>query len=440
MQDFLPKPSLMSQRDLLTEPKILEKFLRRIPVNTKIKHGDYGRYGLLSSSLLRLNDDSSGNIQFITIGDPLIVEGETMLGGHARIKVARKYTVSNGELTKWKQSYIVRIESNSGVSPSDYLEYRAYKRHYFQYRNPNIATERLKILEANIANERELNEKMGRDVGCVKYEREKEYEDFSVTLTKYYTVMENGGIDLSVWSQVYVLECDKVLDAFLQACKQNHRLHLAGYVHGDIKSENFLIDKKTQKVMLIDFGASFPLNKSKRPMTLSPGRTSIEYIHACYRKTPKYGAEYDVFSLGVTLFELLLSTIQTDDFEEVRITFNGYADEIQRLFADLAVYGRGGFNSIKKQLIEVYTDYIAFLQTQIKKILEANNLWNKSMFVLLGMLNLKRVERSKLDDVISVLQRTTGDKSRVDYSPGGLDISRTTPPLREVDPMAAGGD
>lgn len=48
---------------------------------------------------------------------------------------------------------------------------------------------------------------------------------------------------------------------------QLHHLHLAGYIFGDLKLENLLIDRKTKQVRLIDFGGVTQVGRSVREYT-----------------------------------------------------------------------------------------------------------------------------------------------------------------------------
>lgn len=83
-------------------------------------------------------------------------------------------------------------------------------------------------------------------------------------------------------------------------------LHSIGVAHGDIKDENIVIDKKTSRAFLVDFGASFFLN-DKEHYVFEGTRVYYppEYIefHKCEAEPAA------VWSLGVLLYDMVCGDI-----------------------------------------------------------------------------------------------------------------------------------
>jgi serine/threonine protein kinase len=82
-------------------------------------------------------------------------------------------------------------------------------------------------------------------------------------------------------------------------------LHSLNIIHGDIKPENIMYDRKTEKVKIIDLGSSF-----YEPQKCENGY-SVFYIQSRYYRAPeviyeiKRSVAIDIWSLGCVLFEIL---------------------------------------------------------------------------------------------------------------------------------------
>ena len=81
-------------------------------------------------------------------------------------------------------------------------------------------------------------------------------------------------------------------------------LHSKGIAHRDIKPQNILVDQKTNKIKLCDFGSA---------KKLIPGQKSISYICSRFYRAPElifgatdYTNQIDVWSMGCVISELVL--------------------------------------------------------------------------------------------------------------------------------------
>lgn len=96
-----------------------------------------------------------------------------------------------------------------------------------------------------------------------------------------------------VWTHVEFCKLWQQVVAGLEA------MHLAGYVHADIKPNNILITS-TDNVKLIDFGQSCPIDTIKKRIQGTPDYIAPEQVRR-HKITPLT----DVFNLGASMYWLL---------------------------------------------------------------------------------------------------------------------------------------
>jgi serine/threonine-protein kinase len=94
--------------------------------------------------------------------------------------------------------------------------------------------------------------------------------------------------------------CARVADAL-------HFAHQRGVIHRDIKPANIVFDQRTRRVRVMDFGVARLENSRATRTGIILGSPS--YMAPEQLDGRPVTAQSDVFSLGVTLFQLLTGTL-----------------------------------------------------------------------------------------------------------------------------------
>ncbi len=100
----------------------------------------------------------------------------------------------------------------------------------------------------------------------------------------------------------YMEQLDNVtrMQLALSAVNEVVRLHAFGYIHGDIKPENFMIDIQNKRIYLIDFDFARSHNHPA-PACGSPCFLPWQMLSDCKRTN---SPESDIFGLGFVLFSI----------------------------------------------------------------------------------------------------------------------------------------
>ncbi|BCD97153.1 serine/threonine-protein kinase [Marinagarivorans cellulosilyticus] len=129
------------------------------------------------------------------------------------------------------------------------------------------------------------------------------------------------GVDLNEYTlEGRLLPLEEVVKIGIVCAEALDYAHSMGVVHRDIKPSNIVYDQKTEKVWLTDFGIALLLDSggSKTSSAIgSPGYMSPEQI-----KREALDGRSDIYSLGVTLFQLLSGTKPFDGGGASSISFS----------------------------------------------------------------------------------------------------------------------
>ncbi|XP_047946053.1 proline-rich receptor-like protein kinase PERK8 [Salvia hispanica] len=92
------------------------------------------------------------------------------------------------------------------------------------------------------------------------------------------------------------------IKVLLGLCRALTHVHVCGYIHRDVKSENvLLLNDFTPK--LSDFGAAIMIDEEPHPIILSMGYTDPGYLNPDETENVKF--HLDIYSLGVVILETL---------------------------------------------------------------------------------------------------------------------------------------
>jgi serine/threonine-protein kinase len=113
------------------------------------------------------------------------------------------------------------------------------------------------------------------------------------------------GFDLRKHIRDRDLSMRKMLEVMYKLCMGLDYLHSHGIVHRDIKPGNFMLTRDQRKVKIFDFGLS-KSNSSWRTRFMREGGGTRAYMppEQLRNKNAKLDARSDIFSFGITMYEL----------------------------------------------------------------------------------------------------------------------------------------
>ena len=136
----------------------------------------------------------------------------------------------------------------------------------------------------------------------------------------YYVVMPRlDGLSLrSVLRQTGHIACNRVLWLVRQVAEGLDALHKRGWLHGDVKPDNVVATVQGH-VTLIDLGFARPLGLP-RSTSQRPLMGTLQYAAPeCFVTSRTEDQRSDIYSLGVTLYELLTHRLPFDSKDPRRL-------------------------------------------------------------------------------------------------------------------------
>jgi serine/threonine protein kinase len=143
-------------------------------------------------------------------------------------------------------------------------------------------------------------------------------EDFNPMYEEYYIISKSCDSDLFNFRNNIPLNCTfkkilKIIKCMITAVAD---LHSAGYMHLDIKLENFIIDYDTYDTYLIDFGFTQPFAEMDiflgslqyAAPELKEYSTEINRFKRYKKNLSKWDYRVDYYSLGVSIYALLYNS------------------------------------------------------------------------------------------------------------------------------------
>ena len=229
---------------------------------------------------------------------------------------------------KDKLKYLCMLdEFGEIIIDDDFKQILFYETYLSKKREFQITNNRLKNFENKIfnnnkkyenisqitINNKTINKSKAETISNIsKYVDEKIKSNSITTIEYYYAIMENCGTDLSKYfSELKNNNLQKLLNIFKECCEAVKIIHDLGYLHLDIKPQNFLISNKEQ-IKIIDFGESQKVGYKTKYYIGTPYYIANDWMKN-YLSEPKIETtllyHHDIFALGCMFVELLFKYV-----------------------------------------------------------------------------------------------------------------------------------
>ena len=298
------------------------------------------------SSLLKLFGASSTFEEFTLIPDftdsslnlskRIYRSNETESGSYS--KVYLKYYDQNNKLKKLKQNIVFK-------EVEDLLEYNGLIFHYLLYYYYQKFTEKIQYL-CKI-----------REIGTVK------------NTSRIYAIMDYCGNDLSKLEILNTIQ-DKndgllfIVKIFKKILESVKLIHDLGYLHLDIKPQNFLIreNKDEFDLKIIDFGYVTKCDEEVINWKGTSDYIANDWIanYSIYKKTT-LKKHHDIFSIGCTFMWLIFKFLNRYSNIEMPIflcpivnTDTPNNSEIAQIYSDGSLYARSRYGNILSSGVSIY--------------------------------------------------------------------------------------
>jgi eukaryotic-like serine/threonine-protein kinase len=154
--------------------------------------------------------------------------------------------------------------------------------------------------------------------------------DAGHTDDRYYLVMEfiEGKTLKQIINEEGALDLKRAVEISICVCNALNHAHSAGFVHRDIKPQNIMINKEGQ-VKITDFGIArnlFAIERVDKNNTKIMG--SVQYIPPEQAKGEKTDRRADIYSLGISLFEMITGTLPFEGDTSVEVALKHLKEPI----------------------------------------------------------------------------------------------------------------
>ena len=248
------------------------------------------------------------------------------------------------KISPFLDKYTVIKELGTGATSTVYKVMNNKSYNYFTCKTLKLDKQNAALREINILNKLPQKEYFSNITEMIKG------EDDNINIIMTYV----PGKDLFEWFE-HTLNTDKMLitesvtkELFRNMVKIVHKLHKVGFVHLDLKLENFIIRNNSHNdITLVDYASCHPFHKYQKPVSRIVGTRGYSpyeiYMGA-------YCSKSDVWSLGVCLW--LLLTHRTA-FNHKRLSFSNRRGIISEDFAFPSKYHYKHGNNISSEAFDL---------------------------------------------------------------------------------------
>ncbi|WP_051189120.1 protein kinase domain-containing protein [Halalkalibacillus halophilus] len=191
---------------------------------------------------------------------------------------------------KWNhQTYIIDRKLGQGARGTTYLAFHNHKRMALKIsKDPSVVSKESYILK-------QINKVQGMKLGPYLFDVDDCLFNDGTNYAFYTMEWVQGDSVHQLLKNKFPFNLSNIAKQLLE---QLHELHKLGYVYGDLKLENILLESTSQNVSLVDVGGVTKFGRSVREY-------SPVYDRGYWKKGSRKSEEsYDLFSLAICLLQL----------------------------------------------------------------------------------------------------------------------------------------
>jgi len=206
----------------------------------------------------------------------------------------------------------------------------------FVYRAVDRKTKNIvavKVLKQNLSKNRDFVKRFENEVAAalsLDHNNIVHVIDAGHTEEVYYLVMDfiEGKTLKQIIREEGMLDLKKAVDITICICNALNHAHSAGFVHRDIKPQNIMIQKDGQ-VKITDFGIARNTSVIERAAKNDNKiMGSVQYIPPEQARGEKTDRRTDIYSLGISLYEMITGTLPFDGGTSVEVALKHLKEPI----------------------------------------------------------------------------------------------------------------